>query len=107
MFDHEKLPVYGKALERQSGRQSEDKVRSYSIHPHEEIPKGFRPKAQGCEERATLGKETPNLTTPTGLRPTMKGMLCRNRYQPFTFTWSSRPKTAVLEVEWDERYVWY
>jgi hypothetical protein len=41
MFDHERLQVYGNALERQSGRQSEDKVRSYSIHPHEEIPLGF------------------------------------------------------------------
>jgi len=44
-------------------------------HPREEIPKGFRPKAQGCEERATLGKWTAKLTTPTGLRLTkMKGI---------------------------------
>src|SRR5580765_5590457 len=33
------------------------------------IPKGFRRKAQGCEERATLGKMPRNLPTPTGLRP--------------------------------------
>ena len=34
---------------------------------HLRIPKGFRPKAQGCEERATLGKPNETITTPTGL----------------------------------------
>ena len=32
------------------------------------IPTGFRPKAQGCEQRATLGKGTRARSTPTGLR---------------------------------------
>ena len=32
------------------------------------IPTGFRPKAQGCEERATLGKPSNIIPTPTGLR---------------------------------------
>ena len=32
------------------------------------IPKGFRLKAQGCEQRATLGKGTRARSTPTGLR---------------------------------------
>jgi len=33
------------------------------------IPKGFRPKAQGCEERATLGSLRPNAPTPKELCP--------------------------------------
>src|SRR5690348_10217786 len=33
------------------------------------IPKGFRPPAQGCEARATLGIPGPTFTTPKGLRP--------------------------------------
>src|SRR5260370_22169350 len=32
------------------------------------IPKGLRLKAQGCEERATLGKCAEESSTPTGLR---------------------------------------
>jgi hypothetical protein len=32
------------------------------------IPTGFRLKAQGCEQRATLGKGTRARSTPTGLR---------------------------------------
>src|SRR5258708_27109601 len=32
------------------------------------IPKGLRIKAQGCEERATLGKCTEANSTPAGLR---------------------------------------
>ena len=37
---------------------------------HPGIPTGFRPKAQGCEARATLGKRPKKITTPTGLWPT-------------------------------------
>src|SRR6266853_243769 len=33
------------------------------------IPKGFRNKAQGCEERATLGSCVGLMTTLKGLRP--------------------------------------
>jgi len=33
------------------------------------IPKGFRLKAQGCEERATLGLRFRSSTTLKGLRP--------------------------------------
>ena len=33
------------------------------------IPKGLRPPAQGCEERATLGHRWQMDSTPTGLRP--------------------------------------
>src|SRR5690349_21346451 len=52
------------------------------------IPKGLRPKAQGCEERATLGNRRdvilnpngvvallsagPNVTTPSGLKITAR-----------------------------------
>ncbi len=36
---------------------------------HFPIPKGLRPKAQGFEERATLGGMAESPTTPTGLRP--------------------------------------
>ena len=32
------------------------------------IPTGFGHKAQGCEERATLGNRPRTFTTPTGLR---------------------------------------
>lgn len=31
------------------------------------IPTGFRPKAQGCDEGATLGQTSNKITTPTGL----------------------------------------
>src|SRR6266446_3422437 len=34
------------------------------------IPKGFCNKAQGCEERATLGSCVRSMTTLKGLRPT-------------------------------------
>ena len=34
---------------------------------HRKIPTGFRPPAQGCEERATLGQMSNQSTTPTGL----------------------------------------
>jgi len=31
------------------------------------IPKGFRPGAQGCEKRATLGHGSPMETNPNGV----------------------------------------
>jgi len=37
-------------------------------NPVGRIPKGFRRKAQGCEERATLGRRFDEVPTPTGLR---------------------------------------
>jgi hypothetical protein len=33
------------------------------------IPTGLHLKAQGCAARATLGRQTQNVTTPKGLRP--------------------------------------
>jgi len=33
------------------------------------IPTGFRPKARGCEARATLGQTPQRMSTPTGLCP--------------------------------------
>ena len=39
------------------------------VIPSPRIPTGFRPPAQGCEERATLGYPPISVTTPTGLRP--------------------------------------
>src|SRR5688500_13331495 len=36
--------------------------------PREEIPTGFRPTAQGCEERATLGNHRPRSQPQRGLR---------------------------------------
>ena len=36
--------------------------------PRLKIPTGFRPPAQGCAGRATLGQPSANPTTPTGLR---------------------------------------
>src|SRR5207249_868026 len=33
------------------------------------IPTGLRPPAQGCEERATLGRPDERSATPTGLWP--------------------------------------
>ncbi len=41
-----------------------------NLSPGSSIPKGLRNKAQGCEERATLGESIDELPTPTGLRPT-------------------------------------
>jgi hypothetical protein len=101
----------------------------------EEIPKGFRPKAQGCEERATLGKWKPDVTTPTGLRPNLKefyatiavGRLCSPRllhqrsnleqvkeyiarqdehHLKMTFQDELRILLRKHQAEWDERYVW-
>jgi len=34
---------------------------------HARIPKGFCPKAQGCEERATLGHRPTHIPTPKGV----------------------------------------
>jgi len=42
------------------------------------IPKGFRPKAEGCEERATLGTAGNLVSTPTGLRPVLSGARVHN-----------------------------
>ena len=36
---------------------------------HARTPTAFRPPAQGCEARATLGNRRRKFTTPTGLRP--------------------------------------
>src|SRR6266536_1333197 len=33
------------------------------------IPTGFRPKAQGCEARSTLGQTPQRISTPKGLHP--------------------------------------
>ena len=54
------------------------KLRLFELHPNRivtgsadrggvRIPTGFRPKAQGCEGRATLGQPSKPTTTPTGL----------------------------------------
>jgi len=59
---------------------------------HSEIPKGFCPPAQGCEERATLGQPFNQITTPTGCAHASD--LCRNRYPPFTSTSCSRRRNA-------------
>src|SRR5205814_6227235 len=40
------------------------------VEPCVRIPKGFWLKAQGCEERATLGPQRAKVPTPTGLWPT-------------------------------------
>src|SRR5439155_14920485 len=42
---------------------------THLARPKEGIPKGFRPKAQGCEERATLGRNRGRDSTLKGLRP--------------------------------------
>jgi len=58
----------------QDARKHPYAVRDLSMmrarHPRSglRIPKGFRNKAQGCEERATLGWPQPVQPTPTGLR---------------------------------------
>ena len=45
------------------------------------IPKGFRPKAQGCEERATLGKTRLEISNPNGVAALRRRFVsdhCRN-----------------------------
>src|SRR6266496_2630092 len=44
------------------------------------IPKGLRPPAQGCEERATLGKRRSKMTTATRLRPCLAGHVQSQTY---------------------------
>ena len=47
------------------------------------IPKGLRPPAQGCEERATLGHGSQMETNPNGVVAKIirlvSGRICRNR----------------------------
>ena len=45
------------------------RTRSLTEGTHSHIPTGFRPPAQGCETRATLGIPSVFGPTPTGLRP--------------------------------------
>jgi hypothetical protein len=46
------------------------------------IPTGFRPKAQGCEERATLGHHQTNIpnrnAVTANLLPSLAREICRN-----------------------------
>ena len=44
------------------------------------IPKGLCPPAQGCEQRATLGKGSPQRSTPTGLWPPSRHALPQPRW---------------------------
>src|SRR5437899_6763641 len=46
---------------------------SRNLRPTRRIPKGFRNKAQGCEERATLGSHDRSRTTLKGLWPAETG----------------------------------
>jgi len=41
------------------------------------IPKGLRLKAQGCEERATLGKQS-EMQNPNGVSSRLNTLRCRN-----------------------------
>lgn len=69
------------------------------------IPTGFRHKAQGCEERATLGNVRRLITTATRLRHVW-AKLCLNRFRLLIDIWFSQPRTGVYNQEWVERYVW-
>ncbi len=55
------------------------------------IPKGLRLKAQGCEPRATLGKGSEELPTPTGL------WISERRFprvaRSFAFAWLRRDES--------------
>ena len=91
-------------------------------HIREEIPKGFRPKAQGCEAclprrtrrrqaRATLGQWTPNVTTRNGvaaeherkLRSNGMNVMCGNETQPRwgrTVCRAGIPRVGAMRQPW-------
>src|SRR5437667_6246862 len=57
------------------------------------IPKGLRNKAQGCEERATLGNRRKQQATPTGLY-----LFCRSKVaQIFNLLYRSASSLRVVE----------
>jgi hypothetical protein len=69
------LPI-PKATCRREPSLSRDEIESRSART---IPKGLRPPAQGCEERATLGNHRENFATPLGLcvsRTVTQGSSC-------------------------------
>jgi hypothetical protein len=65
------------------------------------IPKGLRPKAQGCSARATLGRLNRNATTPTGLRPIQPYWLAqrRNPFRVVSFA-AVEPRVAHSSQPW-------
>jgi len=70
-------------------------VDSQSVSFRAPIPTGLRLKAQGCEERATLGKGTKRESTPTGLR-----LLCDGSTQPRRRCGHpSEPRSAALSPD--------
>ena len=62
------------------------------------IPKGFRLKAQGCEQRATLGKGSRQRPTPTGLRREA-GTGGRNPVG-VGVSWRNSPRVARCSQPW-------
>jgi len=70
------------------------------------IPKGLRPKAQGCEERATLGGIVETPTTPTGLRrggATPLGLVAFNFALPRVGPLRGPTLGFGTESRWDSR----
>jgi len=57
-------------------RQRLLRARESDPAPPRRIPTGFRNKAQGCEQRATLGKRREIMTTLKGLRPHAMARRC-------------------------------
>ena len=74
------------------------------------IPKGFWPKAQGCEERATLGNRRAHLTTPKGLWPKVARVrirIGRNRFAVGDFLPTmSRGSSCLATPGWRSQSLW-
>ena len=61
-------PVVNDAARLRQAKGRKRAVHSPQLESGRRIPRGFRLKAQSCEQRATLGKGTRARSTPTGLR---------------------------------------
>src|SRR2546427_791238 len=77
-------------------------TRIYTTGRGERIPKGFRPKAQGCEERATLGLGCRGYSTRNGLRQPFGLVAIKTTPQSFQgwHFWAWLPRVARPSQPW-------
>ena len=71
------------------------------------IPKGFRPKAQGCDAGATLVRKVKMVFNAKGVAPTFPYIVRqKEHHQKRSFQDEPRAFLRKHEIEWDEKYPW-
>src|SRR5262245_44991882 len=76
-----------------------NRTRAFSKASRERIPKGFRLKAQGCEERATLGDRRNEIINPNGVAAAVVNG-GRNPVGVVTTFWSSTQGSSLCSQPW-------